>query len=278
VVIYFVRQLKRLIVLVPGLVIAYVAVYDIYPVIDRRVPAVLAILTTYILAAYVLVPTLLRLIGLVFKPQHIPLYCTTPDGFACDPINIGIIGTQEELVTAMTKAGWYQADKRTLYTVFKLGMSMVLKRPYHTAPFSSLYLFGRSQDIGFELPLDNNPRHRHHVRFWAASHTGDPRHLDYISFWDRFHKSNLLTGKVLWVGAASLDTGLGVIRHNAQLTHMIHYDTNAERELITKGLKKAGLVKKVRNVSIGKPYRLTNRVISGYMHADGKMKICELKG
>jgi hypothetical protein len=83
---------------------------------------------------------------------------------------------------------------------------------------------------------------------------------------------------VLWVGAASLDTGLGVIRHNAQLTHMIHYDTNAERELITKGLKKAGLVKKVRNVSIGKPYRLTNRVISGYMHADGKMKICELKG
>jgi hypothetical protein len=78
------------------------------------------------------------------------------------------------------------------------------------------------------------------------------------------------------VGAASRDVGLGIIRHNAQITHMIHPDTNAERNLIVTNLKKTRLVKKVRTEKIGEPYRLTNRVLTGYLHADGKMTICEL--
>ncbi len=274
---YFVRQLKRFGVLIPGLIMTYVAVNDVFPRLDKYIPSdALAILVTYIVTAYVLIPSLLRLIRFFIVPRHIPLYCTTPDGFASDPVNIGVVGTKKELSRAMTTAGWYQADKRTLRTLFRLGISLAFSRPYPQAPFSSLFLFGRSHDLGFELPLDDNPRHRHHVRFWAASHTGDPEHLDHISFWGRFHRSNLVTGRVLWVGAASLDTGIGVIRHNAQLTHSVHHDTNAERELIAKGLKATGMVKKFRTVSIGKPYQLRNRVFRSYLKADGKMTIIEL--
>lgn len=268
---------KRLAVLLPGLVVTYFAVSDFYPAIEKQVPAALASLLTYMVVAYVVIPALMRLIRIIIKPKHIPLYCTTPDGFASDPVNVGVVGTREQLIAAMTKAGWYQADQRTFRTLFRLGLSMVLSKPYPKAPFSNLYLFGRSQDIGFELPLDNNPRHRHHVRFWAAKSTSkDSQHQEHAFFWQKQHP-RLSGERALWVGAASLDVGLGIIRHNAQLTHMIHPDTNAERDLIVSQLEKAGVVTKKRSVTVGSPYQLVNRVWSGYMNADGKMTICELK-
>lgn len=272
-----IRFFKRVGVLIPGLLMAYIAVHDVFPALKKYLPSnALAILVTYVITAYVLIPSLLRLIRLIFKTRHIPLYCTTPDGFASDPVNIGIVGTKDELITAMTNAGWYSADKRTPRTLLKMASAMVLSRPYKTAPFSKLYLFGRSQDLGFEIPLDINPRHRHHVRFWAASYTDDPEHLKHISFWRGFHRSNIVSGRILWVGAASLDTGIGIIRHNAQLTHRIHYDTDSERDLIAKQLQKTNHVKRLRTVNLGQPYKLRNRVIRGYMKADGKMAILEL--
>lgn len=271
------RFFKRVLVLVPGLVIAYVAGTDIYPVLDRKVPSWLAILAVYVLAAYVLIPSAMRLVRYVFKPSHVPLYCTTPDGFASDPVNIGIVGTRKDIARAMQAAGWYQSDKRTVRNMLKMGMALALRRPYPNAPFSNLYLFGRSQDIGFQLPIKSSPHHRHHVRFWATSATSDPRHVEHISFWERLHRPNLLQDEVLWVGAASRDVGFGIIRHNGQLTHMIHPDTDAERTIIVSHLKKAGVVRTVKSVTAGKPYRLRNRVLSGHFLADGKMSIITLE-
>jgi LssY C-terminus len=274
-----IRFLKRVGVLLPGVVITYLTVKNIFPEIDDALPLQpLAIFVTYVLVAYILIPAGIRFYRLLVPPKHLPFYCTTPDGFASDPVNIGVLGTKQQLITAMGKAGWFVADKRTPKTLVKLVTSLALRRPYVNAPFSNLYLFGRSQDIGFEIPAGRSTRHRHHVRFWAASHTGDPRHLDHLSFWDSHQRSNLQTGRVLWVGAASLDNGIGVIRHNAQLTHMIHEDTDKERDLIVKMLLSSKTVKQTRQVvASDKPYRLRNRVIRGMLKSDGKMTICELK-
>ena len=49
--------------------------------------------------------------------------------------------------------------------------AFVFNSPYPTAPFSTLYLFGRGQDIGFQKAIDNSPRKRHHIRFWSLSLT-----------------------------------------------------------------------------------------------------------
>lgn len=274
---YLIRFVKRISVLIPGVFIAYVAVYNVFPTLDRYLPSdAVAIVATYIVMAYILIPLFVRFVRILFRPKHIPLYCTTPDGFACDPVNIGVVGTRSQLVEIMTASGWYQADRKTPKTLAKAGLSILMRRPYHTAPFSSLYLFGRSQDIGFELPVDQSPNHRHHVRFWASTYTTDPRYRDHIFFWQKHHKSET-PERILWVGAVSLDTGFGIVRHNAQITHMIHPDTNKERDFLAQNMQKTSLVEKVRNVKVGKPYRLRNRVLTGYMNADGRMKICELK-
>jgi hypothetical protein len=45
--------------------------------------------------------------------------------------------------------------------------AFLLNSSYPSAPFSALYLFGRGQDIGFQQAINNSPRKRHHVRFWA---------------------------------------------------------------------------------------------------------------
>lgn len=269
-----IRNFKRLAILAPGIVIAYFAAKDLYPQFDKFLPSPIAIIFIYILVAYVLIPLGIRLLHLIVEPKHIPLYCTTPDGLACDPINVGIVATSKELRTLVIKAGWYVADTRTLKTSLRYILCILTNRPYLQAPCSNLYLFGRPQDIAFELPVGNNPRHRHHIRFWGVTETEDPEYNQHAFFWLRYHKKRV-RGKQLWVGAASLDTGIGIIRHNAQITHSIHHDTNAERDLIVKQLQKTGMIKKRRTITIGAPYKLRNRVINGSMQADGKMTICE---
>lgn len=271
-----IRSIKRLLLLVPGVLVTNWALRNVFPTIHNQTSWFTAALLTYILVAYVFIPLVIRIIRRFVRPSHVPLYSITPDGLASDPVNIALVGTKQEAINAMKRAGWRQADEKTPRTILRVITSTILKRPYPTAPFSNLYLLGRKQDFGFQLPIVGNKHHRHHVRFWAASHTSDPRKLEHITFWEQVHASDLVNKRVLWVGAASLDAGIGIIRHNAQITHMIHPDTDAERELIATQLQDAGVVKSIRSVKTGEPYKLTNRVLTGYLRSDGKIKVCEL--
>ncbi len=273
-----VRLAKRLFVFVLGVVIVYLAVWEFFPFFDRRIPLAFALFATYIFTAYVFIPLVIRAIRLFVQPAHIPLYCVTPDGFASDPINIGVIGTREQLETAMLKAGWHKADRRTPYTLFKLIRALVLRRPYVNAPFSSLYLFGRKQDIGFQKPSENSPSHRHHVRFWACHLDGPEQFHKDVHFWQRFHRpSHDQESRQLWIGAASRDIGIKPIRHNAQLTHMIDPDTNAERDLIVHDLRQSHSVAKTITEKVHPGLSIRNRVLGGILHTDGKLRICILK-
>lgn len=271
-----VRTLQRVIILIPGIIVTFFGVKELFPALNKQLPATVAILLCYIIVAYFLIPAAVRIFNIFIYRKHIPLYCTTPDGLACDPVNVGVLATRRELIQLMKKAGWYEADKKTLRTGLRFIYSWVFNKPYPNAPFSSLFLFGRSQDIGFEIAAGNSPRHRHHVRFWGVVETKNPIHRKHAFFWLRHHQSPV-KGRILWVGAASLDLGIGIVRHNAQITHRIHSDTNSEREFVVKSLKKTGLIAKTRKIEVGAPYKLQNRVLLNYMHADGKMTICELR-
>lgn len=278
---YFLRLAKRFAVLLSGIVIAYIIVAyvslrNIFPYFDKRLPLGVAILATYVLGAYVLMPALARLYRIFRPTDHLPLYCVTPDGFASDPLNIGIIGTRRQLINSMKQAGWYVADRHTIRNIVRSIICIALEQPYPTAPMSGLYLFGRKQDIAFEIPTGPSPSERHHVRFWATTYEQKER-LSIRSIHWQHRRAHVYGDDLLWVGAASLDVGLMFIRHNLQLTHMIAPDTNEERELIVSQLQDQKLVKKVETIKLGNPYRLVNRALRGFLHTDGKMTIVSLK-
>lgn len=270
-----VRPVKRFAVLLPGIIIAYFSVHDIFPYFDTRLPLGIAVLITYALAAYVLIPAFIRLVRIIRPPKHLPLYCVTPDGFASDPLNVGIIATRRQLIGAMEASGWHMADPHRLKNLVRHGLSIAFGWDYPNAPVSNLYLFGRKQDLAFEIPL-NGASNRHHVRFWATTFH-DKKKLTVKSIHWHHRRDHVQTDNLLWVGAASLDVGIMPIRHNFQLTHMIHPDTDQERELIVKQLRTHKLVSKTEKVELGKPYRVTNRVWRGYLESDGIMTIVRLK-
>jgi hypothetical protein len=270
------RFVKRFIVLVPGLIIAYFSVRDIFPYFDKRLPLGVAIFVTYALGAYVLIPALIRLIRIVRPANHLPLYCVTPDGFASDPLNIGIIGTKLQLTAAMEAAGWYVADPHTFRHTTHQIVSTLFSWSYPSAPVSNLYLFGRRQDIAFEIPVEGSGSGtRHHVRFWATTFE-QTKHLTVSNIHWHHRRAHIRGDNLLWVGAASLDVGIAPIRHNLQITHMIDPDTNRERALIVEQLKEANLVERLENLKLGRPYQLVNRAFRGYLKTDGKMSIIHL--
>ncbi len=271
------RLIKRLAVLGLGLLFIYLAVWKFFPFFDHRIPIALALFATYVFTAYFFIPSVIRLLRLFIIPDHIPLYCVTPDGFASDPVNIGIIGTKKELIYAMIDAGWYKADRKTIRSSSRLVLSAFFRRPYPNAPFSTLYLFGRGQDVGFERPVEGSATKRHHVRFWACHLDGPEAFHGHVHFWNRFHTPAHDDGRQLWVGAASKDKGIIPIRHNAQLTHMVDSDTDKERDLIVDTLRAAHKVAHMKTAVAGAAYELRNRTIGGKLRTDGKMRICILK-
>ncbi|HEX4774257.1 MAG TPA: LssY C-terminal domain-containing protein [Candidatus Saccharimonadales bacterium] len=270
---------KRLAVLLPGAVVAYFSVRAVFPFVDHklRLGDAFSIFLTYVIAAYLLIPALIRAIRILWPPSHLPLYCVTPDGFASDPLNIGIMATRRELINAMEKAGWHVADPHRGHYLIRSILSTVYGWSYPNSPVSSLYLFGRRQDIAFEIPIESEVGSRHHVRFWATTFK-DNRRLTVRSIHWHHRKGHIQTAdNLLWVGAASRDVGINFIRHNLQITHMVDPDTNAERELIVGHLRDHRLVNKVETITLGNPYRLINRVWQGSLHTDGKMTIVHLK-
>jgi hypothetical protein len=278
---YVWRSLERVAVLVPGIIIAYFSVRDIFPYFDRRLPLGIAIVITYALAAYVLIPAFIRTWRLLVPAKHLPVYCITPDGFASDPLNIGLIGSRQQLIDAMTAAGWHMAEPYTLRNATYEVISIILKKPYHGEPMTALYLFGRKQDIGFEIQLIEHGRgHRHHVRFWATTFD-DINDLSPKTIRWRERKQEAVGSNLLWLGAASRDAGIALVKHSIQLSHMIQEDTNLERTFVADSLTQHSLAQPLTTVTLSQPYRLSNRswlLRSGYLRTDGQMPILRLKG
>jgi hypothetical protein len=143
----------------------------------------------------------------------------TSDDHPGDPVNIALEGSHEQVIKAMIAAGWHPADPVTLSSSARIVADTVLRRADDQAPVSPLYLFGRTQDLAFELPVPGGPRHRHHVRFWQ---------------WDQRRD-----GSPVWFGAATYDERTGLSHTTGQVTHHIGPDVDAERDLIVADLTKA---------------------------------------
>ena len=267
---------KRFAVLVPGIVVAYLSTFTLVPYFHHRLPLAAAVLLTYVLVAYAIIPFVWRGLRVFFPAQHLPLYCVTPDGYASDPLNIGLVGSRKQLIAAMETAGWHQVFPTTPRTVVATIVSIALKRAYHGAPMSNLYLFGRKQDIGFELQRAEEGRgHRHHVRFWATT-LHDIQNLETVKVKAKSRQEQAIADRLLWAGAASRDIGVTFATGTFQITHAVSPNTNSERTLIVNQLEAQGLAENVATVRLFRPYRLPNFAWSRSLRSDGKMAILRL--
>src|SRR5262249_38114783 len=154
------------------------------------------------IAAYVILPRVVRMGLAILQHKRVPRYTITGDGLPGDPVNLALIGTFQQLRSAFATAGWSEADRLGVASSWGMVRAFVFNSPYPTAPFSTLYLFGRGQDIGFQKAIDNSPRKRHHVRFWASNLARAEGTWQTASFWvntDRPPED----ARVLWVGAGT---------------------------------------------------------------------------
>jgi LssY-like putative type I secretion system component LssY len=270
-----VRSLKRffhrLLVFGLGIFIVWLIVF-VFRLTDSRLPTVLALIATYGIAAYIILPRAVRMGLKILQHKRVPRFTITGDGLPGDPINLVLIGTIQQLRAAFAIAGWSEADRLGLASSWRMICAFALNSPYPTAPFSTLYLYGRGQDIGFQKAIDNSPRQRHHIRFWALSLTRAKATVGTADFWLNTDRPPH-NAHVLWVGAGTKDTGLSLTRLTFQITHATDSDTNAERDYIIAELRNNRVIDHVNSYQSGQ--RLPLEPVNHYI-TDGEVTVGRL--
>lgn len=277
---FFLRSLWRLVILLIGILLVW-AVVRVYPYAHDQMPAYFIFLLIYIFFAYIGIPTLVRLLRIFIKPNHIPVYVTTGDGWPSDPVNIAIIvKNKQHLRSVMIRAGWSQADPLTLKNGFREVLSILFNTPYPEAPLSNLYLFNRPQDVSFELSTNSrkSARTRHHVRFWRLEEPITHQNAHHYIFWVKKLKHLIMPEKEMWIGAATEEThAIDIQWRTGQLTHGGSHDSDKERDYIIDTLQKAKQVSKVHTSQPGESIRFRGQQIRTFYVSDGGIKIAELK-
>jgi hypothetical protein len=265
------RLLRRVIVLGLGILTVWLIAF-VFSFTDRRLPTVLALAVTYGVAAYIVLPRIVRMGLKILLRKRVPRFTITGDGLPGDPVNLVLTGTLQQLHAAFKLAGWSEADRLGLTSSWRMVRAFLFKSPYPTAPFSTLYLFGRRQDIGFQKAINNSPRKRHHIRFWALSLDHAEADLGEASFWlntDRPPDAAC----VHWVGAGTKDTGISLTRLTFQITHATDTDTNAERDYIIDELRKSGTLGEISLYKAGQ--QLASKRVNRYI-TDGEVTAANL--
>ncbi len=212
----------------------------------------------YGLFAYLILPAIWRHYEHNPKLANSPKVTRTGEGIPGDPLNIGLVGTREEVVSALLSAGYYPADPVTIKTSVGIARSVLLKRAYPTAPVSNLYFFNRQQDLAFEQPAGSSANQRHHVRFWQSPDVDEQ------------------SGRMLWVGSATFDRSSGFSHLTGKITHHIAADIDDERNLTIDSLIKAKQVVSYYQVTgVGATFQASNGGGDRYF-TDGEMTIALL--
>ncbi|MCI0412819.1 LssY C-terminal domain-containing protein [bacterium] len=219
---------------------------------------ILIVLITYLLLAYLILPAMWK------HHEHHPALSAAPkctvtgEGIPGDPVNVGFVGTQDEILRCLIAAGWHPADPITFRSATQIVESVLFRKRDPTAPVSSLYLWGRQQDLAFEREVGSSARQRHHVRLWQA-----PEEFGVVD-------------RPTWIGATTFDVGVGVSRRTGQITHHISPNLDAERDTLITDAKNTQQVLRIYQVT-GVGATLSGRNGGGdRYYTDGEMTIAVL--
>jgi hypothetical protein len=175
-----------------------------------------------------------------------------------DMVNFALIGTQEQVTKAFASAGWVQVDKTTQDAVVHGLISTLSHAAYTEMPMSTLYLFGRSQDLSFARgdPLAVAAI-RHHLRVWKTTET--------------------VGGEVLWVGSCTHDSGFEKDQRTGGITHHIDANIDEERDFLQQSFSGAGVLAGAAYVFPANPLTTAKTATGGSFQSDGRIVVMDLK-
>lgn len=131
-----------------------------------------------------------------------------------DPLNLVIIGEPRDIFYAVIRAGWDETEAVTATSGWKTAASFLTGGSYRYSPVSSLYVFGRKQDVALQR-IRANIHERNHFRLWLAPMT--------------------FMGRTVWIGQISRDIGVRFTRKTIT-THKIDPDVDETREFLVENL------------------------------------------
>src|SRR4051794_7983353 len=219
-------------------------------------------LVFWALLAYLVLPRLHRILTTIYVPDYFIGRARTSDGLLGDPVNLALLGSTDEIHSALTAAGWTRADEVNGASSLRIISSTITRRSYDEAPVSPLFLFGRQQDVAYQQEVKGNPAKRHHVRFWRCP-----------DGW-------LLPGgrRVEWLAAGTFDRSVGFSLFTLQITHKIDANTDIERDHIVSTLVDADVgadVTVIKDFSTG--YHARNGG-GDTIETDGDLPVIDLSG
>jgi hypothetical protein len=189
--------------------------------------------------------------------SKIPRRVGDKQGNAGDMVNFLILGSEEAMKRVFTAAGWVKVDANVEDTVLHGLIESLSKESYLTMPMSQLYLFGRPQDYGWAHaePI-SVVKTRNHLRIWKAPFE--------------------VSGKTVWVGAATHDIGFERDQRNNGVTHKIDPDIDLERDYVEKTLASTGLVTDISHFLPDNPMKEAKTATGGTFHSNGQVLILKL--
>jgi hypothetical protein len=175
-----------------------------------------------------------------------------------DMVNFVIIGSEKLVQSALAAASFHVADTSDKKAVLEAAMTTYEKKDYLAMPMSTLYLFDRPQDFGYEQaePIAMVAS-RHHFRLWKAPFTGN--------------------GQTVWVGAGTHDVGFAKDKRNGHVTHKIDPNVDGERDNIGSSLQKGGKVKSMSYYLPPNPVQDAKNATGDSYHSDGRILIVSLQ-
>jgi LssY C-terminus len=190
--------------------------------------------------------------------NKIPRRVSDPQNNPGDMVNVLIIGTQDEVVSTFTQAGWVKVDGTVRSTAMNAVLESLEKKDYLTMPMSILYLFNRPQDYGFaHAEPVRVAMSRNHLRVWKSPY--------------------VVNGRPLWCIAATHDIGFERDQRNNGVTHKIDPSIDGEREYVNGTLSGTGLVVQRDHVTPADPLTTAKTATGGEFHSDGRILVLVLK-
>ena len=164
--------------------------------------------------------------GLRQALENLPCCLTNKDGSGkSDPLNIIVIGPEEEIWPAFITRGWDEAEVIYGASLGRTIASSLFGRRYRYSPMSALYFYGRPQDVGLQKARQTVDE-RNHLRLWLSP-------MRY-------------KGMPVYIGQISRDIGVKLTTKSPTLTtHEVDPDVDEARDYLIQDLLESQKVAKI---------------------------------